>query len=158
MTTEFRKAILPDELRSLLAFDAKVFPKADRFSKGDWQSYESHWMIVNGVKAGCCAFARDVDFEEDLPAGENHLRRGSLYIASTGILPRFQGLGFGRMLKCWEISYARYHGFARIVTNTRKRNRPMIELNKKFGFRVVRVSPGYYSNPSDSTVVMELKL
>ncbi len=146
MKTEFRKAVVPREMRSLLAFDAKVFPKADRFPKEQWLSYDSYWLIVDGVKVGCCAF-------------ERHAKPGgTLYITTTGILPRFQGLGFGQMLKCWEIAYARFHGFTRIVTNTRKNNAAMIRLNKKLGFRVVRITRHYYTEPPDSTVVMELKL
>ena len=67
-------------------------------------------------------------------------------------------MGFGQMLKSWEIAYARYHGFARIVTNTRRSNRAMIRLNEKAGFKVVRITPGYYSDPTEATVVMALKL
>ncbi|HXP87485.1 MAG TPA: LamG domain-containing protein [Bryobacteraceae bacterium] len=52
----------------------------------------------------------------------------------------------------------RYHGFHRIVTNTRSRNARMIALNQEFGFRIVRTTPGYYSDPKDATVVMELQL
>ena len=59
MNAEFRKAVLPDELRSLLLFDAKVFPKADRFPKEQWLSYDSYWLIVDGVRVGCCAFERN---------------------------------------------------------------------------------------------------
>ncbi len=91
--------------------------------------------------------------------GRSKLRiDGSLYISTTGILPKFQGKGFGQLLKCWEIAYARHNGFTRIVTNTRKRNRSMIALNRKFGFRIIRTTPRYYSDPTDSTVVMELTL
>jgi ribosomal protein S18 acetylase RimI-like enzyme len=34
----------------------------------------------------------------------------------------------------------------------------MIALNEKFGFKVLRSSEGYYSSPSEATVVMELRL
>jgi ribosomal protein S18 acetylase RimI-like enzyme len=67
-------------------------------------------------------------------------------------------MGFGQLMKCWQIAYARLHGFSRIVTNTRKRNTGMIALNRKFGFATLRTTPGYYSAPADSTVVMELVL
>jgi ribosomal protein S18 acetylase RimI-like enzyme len=73
-------------------------------------------------------------------------------------LPKHQGAGLGRLLKSWEVAYARYHGFHRIVTNTRKCNARMIALNRAFGFRILRTSPGYYSGPTDSTVVMELRV
>jgi ribosomal protein S18 acetylase RimI-like enzyme len=158
MKTEFRKA-LPVEIRGLVAFDRKIFPKSDRFSKEYWKDIEAYWMLVDDVKVGCCAFEKRVDFQEDIQADEANCRMdGSLYISTTGILPEFQGRGFGQLLKCWEIAYARHHGFTRIVTNTRKKNRAMIALNRKFGFQVIRTTPRYYSDPVDSTVVMELIL
>jgi len=156
MKTEFRKAILPQEIGSLLAFDRKAFPKADRFDRACWQACESHWLIVGNTKVGCCAFEKNVDFHD--AEGNAPNRRGSLYISTTGILPRFQKKGFGPLLKSWEIAYARYHGFNRIITNCRKRNARMIALNRRFGFRIVQTIPRYYMEPTDSSVLMELLL
>lgn len=157
MRTEFRKVRVPDEIGSLTAFDRKVFSAADRFQPHHWKGLQSYWMLIDEVKVGCCAFEKDVDFQQDQrPDGLNPRLDGSLYIASTAILPRFQGHGFGRMLKAWQVAYAWRHKFNRIVTNTRKRNKPMIHLNRKFNFKVIRITPGYYTEPADSTVVMEL--
>ena len=159
MHTEFRPADPEHEMRSLLAFDRKVFRPSDRFDKSYWRTLEVYWMLAAGVKVGCCAFETHVDFGEDSREdGLNPPMRGSLFIATTGILPRFQGRGFGRLLKAWEIAYAGYHGFHRIVTNTRKRNTAMIAMNRGFGFRILRTSPAYYDDPPDATVVMELRL
>ena len=55
MRTEFRKALMPGELRSLCTFDRKVFP-SDHFSPADWRGYEAWWLVVNQRKIGCCAF------------------------------------------------------------------------------------------------------
>jgi ribosomal protein S18 acetylase RimI-like enzyme len=151
MNTEFRKAILPEETRSLGAFDRKVFLRADWFPPSYWKTCECYWMLVENKKVGCCAFQSRGQFPTDLDDGKSK----SLYISTTGILPRFQGQGFGAVMKYWQIAYGRRHGFDRIVTNCRKRNRAMISLNKKCGFRVIRSIPRYYSDPSDSTVVME---
>lgn len=157
MRIEFTKAMLPAELRSLAAFDHVVFGKSDWFPREVWKAYESFWMRVDGKKVGCCALQEDVDFQDDIR--DNDVPgRGSLYIASTGILPEFRGKGFGQLLKNWEVLYARYRGFKRIVTNTRKSNSAMIALNRKFGFRVIRTTPRYYSDPVEATVVMELLL
>jgi len=159
MRTEFRKAVLPREIRSLMAFDRKVFPRSDLFTADYWRSCVPYWMLVDGIKVGCCAFEEHVDFRDDENTdGINPPRKGSLYISTTGILPKFRGKGFGNLLKSWEVSYARYHGFRRIVTNTRSRNTAIIRLNRKFGFRIVRTTSGYYSDPGDATVVMELRL
>jgi ribosomal protein S18 acetylase RimI-like enzyme len=159
MNTVFRKATLPKDARSLVIFDHKAFAdyQADWFDAEDWASYESWWLVVDGIKAGCCAFDRDTDFQE---RHDPELRRrpGSLYIASTGILPRFRGQGFGDLIKRWQILYARHHGFKRIVTNSRQSNLPMIGLNRKHGFKVIRTSPDYYENPPEPVVVMELRL
>jgi len=159
MRTEFRKVKTADEIGSLVAFDRKVFSAVDRFSAEYWRRVQSYWMLIDDVKIGCCAFEKHVDFQQDQRAdGMNPRLVGSLYIATTGILPRFQGCGFGRMLKCWQIAYAWQNKFNRIVTNTRKRNKPMIHLNRRFDFEVIRVTPNYYSQPADSTVVMELRI
>lgn len=160
MTTEFRRAVLPKELRSLIIFDHKAFQPypADWFCSSDWARFETWWMIVDGRKIGCCAFERNVDFQGDIREnGENIYRRGSLYIATTGILPSFHRLGFGGLLKAWQIAYARSHGFTRMVTNTRKSNVPMINLNARFGFKTLRTTPNYYASPRESTIVMELR-
>ena len=158
MRIEFKKAVLPDELRSLTAFDRKVFP-ADYFGAAQWREYQSYWMLLNGRRIGCCAFEEHVDFQDDLREDRtNPPLAGSLYIASTGILPSFQNRGFGHLLKQWQTCYARHNGFTRIVTNTRKGNAAMVHVNRKHNFQVVRTTPGYDSNPIDATVVMELRL
>jgi len=151
------QAVLPADLRSLIAFDHLVFPKSDWFPRDAWTTYDSYWMRLNGRKIGCCAMQEHTSFQDDLQA-DDAPRRGSLYIASTGIHPDFQGMGFGQLLKNWQVIYARYRGFERIVTNTRKSNSAMIALNRKFGFRIIRTTPRYYSDPVESTVVMELVL
>jgi ribosomal protein S18 acetylase RimI-like enzyme len=158
MKTEFRRA-LSTEIRALAAFDRKIFRESDRFDTAYWKAVEAYWMLVNNVKVGCCAFEKHVDFQEDIGDDPTNFRMdGSLYISTTGILPAHQGKGLGQLLKCWEIAYARLHGFTRIITNSRKGNHAMIALNRKFGFEIIRTTPHYYSDPTDSAVVMELVL
>lgn len=159
MESEFKRAVLPEDMRRLCAFDRNVFPEANLFSVKDWKQYEPYWMIIDGTTVGCCAFQVHVDFQEDICGdGVNPSMKGSLYISTTGILPTYQGAGLGRLFKSWQVAYARYHRFDRIVTNARKRNARIIALNKEFGFRILRTTPRYYSGPTDSTVVMELQL
>ena len=161
MQIHLRPAILPAELRSLILFDRKTFHQypGDWFDAEAWQHYACWWLLLGGRKIGCCAFERHVDFQQDLRRdAANPPCRGSLYIASTGILPAFRNQGFGALLKSWQISYARHHRFHRIITNTRKSNHAMIRLNQKFGFKILRTTPHYYYNPAEPTVVMELSL
>jgi hypothetical protein len=93
---EFKPAVLPRDLRTLMAFDRKVFPKADLFDADYWRQCDSWWMLVDGVRAGCTAFEHDTD-------GEKH-RPGCAYLASTGILPKYRGRGLGRLMKSWQIA------------------------------------------------------
>lgn len=159
MIVEFRKVNLVRERRSLIAFDHKVFRKSDWFSTEQWRTYESYWMIVDGRKIGCCALERHTDFQDDVrDDGVDPQLRGCLHIVSTGILPKYQGKGFGTLMKAWQLSFALHHGFTRMVTCSRKSNRAMIDLNRKFGFRAVRTTRGYYRDPVESAVVMELRL
>jgi len=161
MHTEFRRAIVPKEIRSLVIFDHKAFHEypADWFDRDDWEACDPWWMIVDNRKVGCCAFEPHVDFQEDIREDEENTRlRGSLYIVTTGILASFRGMGFGGLMKRWQLLYARRHGFTRIVTNTRKGNKPMIGLNERFGFKVLRTTSDYYEDPREPTVVMELRL
>jgi GNAT superfamily N-acetyltransferase len=158
MKVAFGKVILPGEKKRLVAFDHKVFRRADWFHSDAWDRYESYWMVVNGRRVGCCAFERAADFETD-PDKDSAPRSGSLYIASTGILPQYRGKGFGVRFKRWQIAWARRHGFTRIVTNCRKSNRAIIRLNEKFGFNILKTTAdNYYHRPPEPAVVMELKL
>lgn len=161
MYTEFRRAVVSEEIRSLTLFDHKTFHEypGDWFGQATWRTYESWWLIVGKRKVGCCAFGLHIDFNEDIhPDNYNPHRRRSLYVASTGILPQFRGKDFGTLLKAWQLSYARDHGFSRIVTNTRKSNKAMIRLNEKFGFKIIRTTRSYYQDPLEATVVMERRL
>lgn len=157
MKIAFEPAALPEDLDALLQFDAQVFRKPDRFDARYWRQCRPFWMLADGVRAGCCAFQEHIDFREDLGRGATPAL-GSLYICTTGILPVHQGRGLGKQLKRWEIEYARSKGFTRLITNTRKSNTRMIDLNHQFGFQIVRVTPGYYARPREATVVMELPI
>jgi GNAT superfamily N-acetyltransferase len=153
MNVEFRKAILPDEIEALCKFDHVAFESfpADLFDAEDWAQYESYWMIVNGRTVGCSAFLHDVDYDEQP-------RPKCLYIVSTGTLPEVQGQGLGTKQKQWQIEYARLRGFEFIVTNMRQSNSRIMRLNEKFGFKARELVPGYYDDPDEAAVVMELKL
>ena len=79
MHVEFRKAIIPDEVHELMAFDRKVFPKADLFTNEEWMEYESYWMEVEASKVGCCAFQLNIDFREDIRKdGCNPRKKGTV--------------------------------------------------------------------------------
>jgi len=142
LKVEFRKAVQPKELRSLMAFDRRVFPASDRFDAEYWSICDAWWMLVDRAKAVCCAFEKD----------------SNLYIATTGILPKYRGKGLGALMKAWQVAYAKSHGSDRLITHMRKSNEAIIALNRRFGFKVVRTVEGYYEDPPEAGVVMRLDL
>jgi ribosomal protein S18 acetylase RimI-like enzyme len=157
MMVEFRKAVVTEEGAELWKLDVEIFGK-DAFDEELWLSLESYWIVVGGQVAGCAAFIHDVEFQEDLRGdGENAAQPGTVYIQSTGLLRAYRGRALGKRIKEWEIEYARRNGFRRMVTNCRESNAAMISINQKFGFRVIRSTPGYYED-GEATVVMELDL
>jgi ribosomal protein S18 acetylase RimI-like enzyme len=153
MKIEFRKAIIPNEIEALYEFDHMAFESfpANLFEAEDWAQYESYWMIADGRTVGCSAFLHDVDYDEQT-------RPKCLWIVSTGIPPELQGQGLGSKLKEWQIEYARLRGFEFIVTNMRQSNSRIIRLNERFGFTPRELVPGYYDDPDEAALVMELKL
>ena len=157
MMLELRRAVLPQDGQALWELDVEIFG-VDAFAPEDWLSLESYWVMVDGQVAGCAAFIRDADFQEDLSQdGENSVQAGTLYIQSTGLRRAYRGQGLGNRVKAWQIEYARKNGFRRVVTNCRESNARMIGINQKFGFRAIRCTPGYYAD-GEATVVMELVL
>ena len=144
---------MPDDLDELLNFDRRIFGAFpdDLFPAEYWEELESYWMYADTARVGCCAFSRDCDYD-------GSFRPQYLFIASTGILPKFQGKGLGRKQKEWQITYARSHGFSVIVTNMRESNARIRRLNESLGFKIRCVEKDYYREPSEATVVMELNL
>ncbi|MGA2371629.1 MAG: hypothetical protein ABSG11_13275 [Candidatus Korobacteraceae bacterium] len=65
---------------------------------------------------------------------------------------------YGNHMKDWQIQYARERQFKRIVTNARESNVKSIRLNAKFGFQARERISGYYSNPNEAAIVMELEV
>jgi len=150
---EFRPAKLTDDLEALQRLDAIIFADypGDLFSQEDWLLFDSYWMLDNGRVVGCAAFLANLDFDFSP-------RPGCIHIMTTGVLPELRGRGLGRKQKEWQIEYARSRGFELIVTNMRQSNLRMIHLNESLGFRFRQIAPGYYLDPPEDAVVMELRL
>ena len=51
----FIEAFRGVQITGRMAFDRRVFPPAERFDAEYWALCDAWWMLVDGVKAGCCA-------------------------------------------------------------------------------------------------------
>jgi ribosomal protein S18 acetylase RimI-like enzyme len=144
MEVAFQRADVEAELRRLRDFDRKVFPAADVFPSSFWRECEVYWLLADGRRVGCCAFQEEGD--------------RLLAITTSGILPAWQGLGLGRLMKAWQVAFARRHGYRQIATECRAGNARMIRLNQSFGFQVTETMPAHYLDPEEDGVRMELRL
>jgi ribosomal protein S18 acetylase RimI-like enzyme len=148
---EFRKAVLPDELTDLVAFDGEMFSNPGDYMGPDvWMDVEAYWMLADKVKVGSCALEHDLDYD-DTP------KKGYLYIASIAIVAERRNQGLGTKFTEWQIEYGRKRGFSMIVANTRESNSAMIGLYKKLDFKI-RCTTDYYDEPEERTVVFDLRL
>ena len=96
MRTEFRKAVLAREMRSLLLFDRKAFHQypADWFG-GKTGSLHPWWMLVEGNERWVLTrlHAMLIFWTTYRKEGNSGSLHGSLSIVSTGLLPEFRGIG-----------------------------------------------------------------
>ena len=158
MHIEFRPVDLSDkkEVRALIDLDRRIFSGSDY---GDtpvyWKDAKAFWIIVKGEIVGSVAFWHNARFTD----GENwDSVPGWLYFGSLGLLQEFRGLGIGTEAKKWQIEYARKNGFTHISTNHRKSSVAAIHLNQKFGFTIVGTMDGYWEDPVEPNIILELAL
>lgn len=150
----FKKIDLPTELKDLVRFDEKIFPPGQGqgdIDKSEWKNFENYWMLANGKRVGCGSLQIGVDYD-------GTKKRGYIYIVTIGILPKYEGRGFGTEFTRWQVRYALTHGFFTIVTNTRKSNCRMRAIYERLGFKLRRFVKRYYSQPVESAIVMERSL
>ncbi len=156
MSIEIKRAA-PKWAPQLAELDKKIFSDADWFDEDQWHQFSAYWVYVNGVTAGSVALCFNRGWwrlEDEFPPHEP----GSLYIASTGLLPEFRGQGYGTVIKRWQIEFARMNDYQRIVSNCRASNAASVALNKKFGFELIDSIQDYYHDPNENAFVLELVL
>ena len=146
----------PDEMVLLCELDLAIFGEDDGFNSVDlWDGLATYLILADNKVVGSIAMRLHTDIAESYEA--DYLDRpGSIYIVSTGILPKWQGKGIGAIAKSFEIDYARKLNFERIVTNARASNIRSIKLNQKFGFQIIRTIAKWHGD--EDAVVLELKL
>ena len=69
-----------------------------------------------------------------------------------------QGKGLAKMLMDAIIESTRTHGADKIMLEVRASNAPAIALYTKYGFEKVGLRPGYYRNPIETAILMDLNL
>jgi len=150
------RAANEDDFPLLAKMDALIFGEDDAFSADDFGRYVNFLVYLNSHAIGSMVFLHNRGVAKTYDEEEPHMA-GTLYIISTALLPEYQSRGFGSILKAWQIAYAKFNEFNKIVTNARLSNKRSIALNKKFGFEITETIPNYYHGPKESALVLELK-
>ena len=101
------------------------------------------WMSLDGKLIGETYGICPVHLKEDIPGiSELHINKiKSLYVYSTAILPKYRGNGYARMLKAYFIGYCR-NFYKHLIGHAREG--ASLELNKRFGAKVVRSFDDWY--------------
>jgi ribosomal protein S18 acetylase RimI-like enzyme len=154
------RAHIPKDARALANLERKAFLNGDDWAPPSFyyghRRLRSFWLLQNGRRIGvtCLVHHATISSKDGVLYAP---MRDALYIVSTSVLPRFQGYGFGGVLKAWHIAYARKKGFKKIVTNARAGNIASIHLNLKFGFAIVGEIANCYPD-GETGIVLEMNL
>lgn len=132
---------------ALAAVDAQVFGvswSAGEFTRmlanpavGAWLLREGKWDI------GYICFQR-VEHEAE--------------IYRIGIVPTWQGRGYGRWLLSQFLEWARRHRVSRVLLEVREGNLPAIGLYQAAGFQMVERRSNYFTAPPENALILERRL
>lgn len=79
------------------------------------------------------------------------------YIANVAVSPALRRQGIGRQLVQEMIRQAKQRGLAFLTLEVRESNLPAIDLYTSCGFVRVGIRKKYYTNPTESAVLMTLE-
>lgn len=83
---------------------------------------------------------------------------GEGQITNIATSPAYRRRGLGALVLAALIDEAKARGLFEISLEARESNVPAIALYEKFGFRVVGKRPRFYTNPTETALVMVLGL
>ena len=77
------------------------------------------------------------------------------HVISVAVMQGFRGLGIGKALMELGLTRVKESGAAEIYLEVRVSNMVAVTLYKKLGFKVVRVSEGYYRDGESANVMVK---
>lgn len=152
MTPSSRAGILPTLVRkpeptALAAVDAQVFGVA-------WTAEEFTRMLVN--PAVDAWLLREGRWDIGYVCYQRVEHEAEIY--RIGIVPAWQGRGYGRWLLEQFLEWARRHRVSRVLLEVREGNAPAVTLYTSSGFRTVERRLRYFTAPPEDALVMERRL
>lgn len=150
---EIHKANIKKDVKLLYCLEKAIFPRDYDNLKRKWPQYPETYILFVKKKPVGYVIVQPHRGLYNYKTGKYEIKSGSLHVSATGILPKFRGKGLGDVLKTWTIAYARVGSFKSINATARESNKPIIRLNKKFGFKVTRKIKKFY--PDGETALVE---
>ncbi len=152
---EIKKADFKKDLNILAFMERIIFP-VDYVNKNELKSYsETYILFVKKKPVGYVAVKPHAGLHFGGKYHKHERKKGALHIVSTGILPEFRNYGLASILKAWTVAYARLGKFKSVNTTARISNKPIISLNKKFGFKITRKIKNFYNESNGETAVVQ---
>jgi len=112
---------------------------ASHWDEQDYARYECEVADTGSGLAGFILFRQVADTEFE--------------ILNVAVRPEFRGRGIGRELLQAQLTRCKGHWFLEV----RRSNSAARNLYKRLGFHEVGERPNYYSNPSESAIVMSIR-
>lgn len=141
------RRLRPEDIRAAAGIEQSCFsdPWSESLLRGIPGSTldEGFLLLSEGRPAGYAVFR--------FLAGEGEIQR-------IAVLPEYRRLGGGGKLMEAMAAYARERQAERIVLEVREGNLAARNLYKSWGFREQGMRKGYYRNPMEAAVLMELPL
>ena len=134
-----------DDIAEIVAIEQKCF--ADPWSENAFRSSFNETtdifvLEVDGRIGGFAVFDRILGTEAEV-----HI---------IAVDPDLRGKGYSKLLMDAMIGSATQNGIVRIMLEVRASNEVAISLYAKYGFEKVGLRPGYYRNPVESAILMDL--
>ncbi len=113
--------------------DDRIFP--------DFSTFARNVLAASWFRSDTQIIAAHADRWVGLASITLHPAASRAYNAFTGVLPEFRGRGLAQALKLQTILLAKKEGMRYIRTHNDSKNRSMVAVNRKLGYRP---EPGYY--------------
>ena len=137
----------PEDAKELSLLDKECFstPWSERMFYQDANNPSAYYVLarIGGELVGYCGIYMVLDEGQ---------------ITNIAVLKKYRGQKIASSILEKIVDYARENNLFKITLEVRESNAAAIGLYEKFGFKKVGYRKGYYHNPQETAVLMDLQL
>lgn len=143
------------DLRRMRVADLAQVMTIERHSfSSPWPLQAFAQVMADATAEGLVAYQRD----EVIGYIVSVLRRKEVLIANLAVRADLRRTGVATALIKGSLSWAEVRGAEYAILDVRESNVSAIRLYRRLGFRVIGKRSGYYSQPSEDSLVMRLEI